>query len=572
MDTIEARILLKNLLKRVREVEKDVYELKGTLTDDEVDALKLAIGSLENNASTQELSVDHAKNTSLVENIEPLQSPPNSPEPDVTNNEIDIDFSVLEMTAAKTDRRLCIDFGTAMSKVALVRDSIDSRDYEDIEVLELGVPGDQEEVSETMLISSVYIDDEGVLWFGNMAVQRSLVEAPNSNRLRLDNIKRFLSDDGLHSSVAKTYNPTDIDIKYVDMLTAYLMFLTWTINISLKESREVRNINRRFAMPCFESSKSRSVESILSTLLGEAQVLADTFFNTINNGIPLRDFIEALGRVRAANKNYNFVEGHITEPLGVAGSLLSWNEDMNSLQSLTMVIDIGAGTSDFTMFRLGYDKTTKKSTAFEVENSSEGITEAGNHLDKLLSGLILQEANIDSAHPLIRNIIGNLELSLRDYKETLFREEEVSIQLFDGQMVSITLEQFLSVSQVASFSESLKKCRDRILNRIDESFIHGAPNNCVHLVLTGGGASLPMVKDLAKGSVIVHQKEINLRKAIEFPLWLEKEYPELEDDYTRIAVSIGGARRKTIDRDGVAKVTAGDIKTPHSLGGYYSKG
>ena len=50
-----------------------------------------------------------------------------------------------------------MDFGTAMSKATL----IDADDYEEIHVLNLGIPGDQPEVSETMLISSVYIDNGG---------------------------------------------------------------------------------------------------------------------------------------------------------------------------------------------------------------------------------------------------------------------------------------------------------------------------------------------------------------------------------------------------------------------------
>ncbi len=60
---------------------------------------------------------------------------------------------------------MCFDFGTAMSKVTLIRDETEERDYEDIEVLHLGKPGDQEEISETMLVSSVFISGDGLLWF-----------------------------------------------------------------------------------------------------------------------------------------------------------------------------------------------------------------------------------------------------------------------------------------------------------------------------------------------------------------------------------------------------------------------
>lgn len=41
-----------------------------------------------------------------------------------------------------------------------------------------------------------------------------------------------------------------------------------------------------------------------------------------------------------------------------------------------------------------------------------------------------------------------------------------------------------------------------ILDGVDPSFIRSAPNNALAVVLTGGGAELPMVQTLAKGSII----------------------------------------------------------------------
>ena len=46
MESLEAKILLKNLLKRIRSVGGEAYELQGGLTDDEVSALKFALSLL----------------------------------------------------------------------------------------------------------------------------------------------------------------------------------------------------------------------------------------------------------------------------------------------------------------------------------------------------------------------------------------------------------------------------------------------------------------------------------------------------------------------------------------------
>lgn len=592
MEAIEAKILIKNLLKRIRQTDDDTYELSGALTDDEVAALDLALAVLSG-APPERIS-SPVPDSAVTDPVEPQKRPESplksvpefiaEPEPkkeaadeiaaqgvveEPARRKIEIDTSALDLPPPPADRRLCLDFGTAMSKVTLVRDQTTERGYEDIEVLRLGIPGDQEEVSETMLVSSVFIDGEGVLWFGQMAVQRSQLEAQNGERQRLDNIKRYLSEEGLGSQVSEKFNPTDLNITYGDMVLAYLMFLTWAVNHCLEESDEPRNLNRRFAMPCFGGSKARNAARILSGMLGEAQVLADTFFSTLQDGIPLDEFLDAVNQVRADQRGCSFIKEDITEPLGVAGAIMSWEERVNSL---IMVVDVGAGTSDFSLYRMHYDVGSGKSSALEVENSSEGVTEAGNYLDMLLKGLILREAGVDSRHPHWINIQGNLALDLRDYKERLFIDGEVVVRLFNDQIVNITRDQFLALPQVAKFGESLRECRDRILNRVDSSFIRGAPQGALGLALTGGGALLPMVKELAQGTVAAQGVELKLVQTKEFPRWLAEEFPELEDDYPRVAVSLGGARKRIITRDGVAKITAGDVKTTPQLSGYYTRG
>ena len=421
-----------------------------------------------------------------------------------------------------------------------------------------------------MLFSSVFIDGDGLLWFGQMADKRARLE---EGRKRLDNIKHFLSieGDGLNSNVTEIYNPTEIDITYGDMVLAYLMFLTWTVNHCLEDEdvSEPRNLHRRFAMPCFAGVKSREMEQRLNEMLGDSQILADTFFRTLQDGILLSDFVEAVSQLREINRPYAFLKEGITEPLGVAGSIMSWEKDVNSL---VMVVDVGAGTSDFSLYRLHFDEKTGESTALEVENSTEGFTEAGNHLDRLLSGLILKKAGVNSKHPHWVNIIGDLELGLRGYKERLFLDREVVVRLFNDELVPVTLEEFLSLEQVVQFGDSLIACRDRILNRVDPSWIQGAPFGALGLVLTGGGASLPMVKALAQGTLQLHGKTLKLVQAKEFPQWLQDEYPDLEADYPRIAVSLGGARKRIIERSGVAAITAGGLRSKPTLGGFYTKG
>ncbi|SMP79575.1 hypothetical protein [Noviherbaspirillum suwonense] len=585
MDTSEAHILLKNLLKRIRPQEDGSGLLSGTITEDEIEALRSGLRALGLGEPLHPQEVEPAPalvprpalksegfEASSVERPVILveRSTSGTDKGPIPEDEAPfLDLSCLSLPAPGTDRRVCIDFGTAMSKVTLVSDETANRPYEEIDVLKLGRPGDQEEISEEMLVSSVYIDNDGLLWFGAQAVQRSQVEGLDGKRQRIDNVKRYLSEEGFGDRVAGQFNPTDVTITYRDMILAYLTFLTWTMNQCLDDLGYERNISRRFAMPCFDGAKSRKTAQDLKRMLFEAQILADTFATRIADGIDLAEFMKAASAAGNVEATSGFIDKAVTEPLGVAGALLSWKAAANSL---VMVVDVGAGTSDFSLFRLGFNDETGRASAFEVRNSARGLTEAGNHLDNLLKSIVLKKAGIDSRHPYWINILGALQLNLRDYKEALFNDGVVSVSLFNGDVVEVTREEFLGLQQVASFSASLRTCMKEILASVDKSFIAGAPNGRLAVALTGGGATLPMVRDLAEGEIEINGKVLKLAQAAAFPAWLVETYPELEDLYPRVAVSLGGARRRVIDHGGSVGITAGDVKAPPTLGGYYVKG
>ena len=111
-----------------------------------------------------------------------------------------------------------------------------------------------------------------------------------------------------------------------------------------------------------------------------------------------------------------------------------------------------------------------------------------------------------------------------------------------------------------------------ILESIDESWVNwirARPTRRLVVALTGGGADLPMVKSLAEGSIQVNSFEVPLVKALSFPSWLREIDENLEEDFPRIAVSLGGARKRLIERGDAARITAGDVTETPKLGGFY---
>lgn len=565
MNKIKASTLISNLIERVVTDANGSMILPGLLTSNELKALRFAIAELDGDGAVTGTSTD-VRPAVLATPVAPPSSPPiEIPAP--TTPSITLDMSVLKMPKV-SDMRLCLDFGTAMSKATLVVDGSE----EQICVLELGKPGDQEEVSNVMLISSVYIDNAGLIWFGKSAVDRSLIEGEDGSRQRLDNIKRRLSEDGFDDAVGvPIYAPPGVEVTYGQMILAYLMFLTWATSRALESSGYQRNVQRRFAMPCFPSNKSRDVSHELRRMLGEAQVLADTFSASMTSGIPVADFVAAVKSLKATKADYPFMAEDITEPLGVAGALLSWR---NRVDMLVMVIDVGAGTSDLSLYRILVDPQKGQNTAQEVSNSARGITEAGNFLDRVLIEFILKKAGVKSDADGAVAARSKLELNIRDYKETLFNEKFLFIALANGLEVEIELDEFLAIDAVKGFGATLRTTMAEILEAVDYSFVEwilSNPSRYLTVALTGGGAALPMVQDLAKGSILVRGQKVPVQPALPFPTWLQTDYADLEDDFARIAVSLGGARRRLIQRGDGASITAGLTSAP-KLGGYYQKG
>lgn len=238
-----------------------------------------------------------------------------------------------------------------------------------------------------------------------------------------------------------------------------------------------------------------------------------------------------------------------------------------------LVVDIGAGTSDLGLYRIFVDPEESTYVAREVKDSTRVLTEAGDHLDNLLIQFVLAKAGVKSDDPNIKTMLGQLNLRIRQYKESLFIDRSVFVAISGSPNhtgVDVELEEFCGHNSVRQFEKSLKASITDILERVDDSWVDWVwahPSRNLVMLLAGGGAEMPMVKDLTEQSWIVNGKELPVRRALPVPDWLDQQ---MEDLYPRIAVSLGGARKNLI-RETVANVTAGDVTKPAKIEGYYQK-
>jgi len=572
MNNFEAKILINNLLQRIVAEADGVMKLPGAFTSQELEALHVAISALE---STQEANTMPSNRlpplpsggASMDENYEvPTATAATvSGKDELIGSEPELDLEVLTVGPVPENVRLCLDFGTAMSKATLIDDSDGS-----IHVLPLGEYGEQDVIGQPiMLISSIYIDSDGLLWFGQQAIERSLDEDEDGSRDRIDSVKASVSDGWLHIELNERQNPTDHRVTYEDMVLANLMFLTWAVNHCVEALNYPRNVLRRFAMPCLSGEREQIAIQSLTCMLGQAQILADTYFQALPTGIPLVAFLGAAKQLRNSDYEYAFIGNHLTEPMGVAGSRMSFSKDV---RTVFMVIDVGAGTTDFGLFKVVFDTKKQIAKAVEAQGSNLAITEAGNHLDELLMHYVLSKSQVDAENPIWTNLSGALKREIRSFKETLFRENEVIIPLFNSATVEVKLQEFLDLEPVQQFEKDIKETIKKIFEVVDSSWIRSIPDSRLGVILTGGGAQLPMIRKAANDAIMTRHGMIKLQEAIQFPNWMAEDYPELEDDYPRIAVSLGGAREHLVEKVKDAKITAGDIKQTPTLGGYFVTG
>ena len=159
-----------------------------------------------------------------------------------------------------------------------------------------------------------------------------------------------------------------------------------------------------------------------------AQLLADTFDGQWKQGIPVSDvkaMVTAAANYETETRYLLASDGGtkafprgLMEPLA-AGSGRVWSD--RSARNLMVVVDIGAGTTDFSLFWVLQNAIKQKRRAVGIEPGSDAIRMAGDMLDKLLLGHLLSKAPGKDDSITRRQVETALRLrGTRRMKETLF--------------------------------------------------------------------------------------------------------------------------------------------------------
>ena len=262
---------------------------------------------------------------------------------------------------------LCLDFGTAKSKAFAWRNDTE-------EPLDLPLGKLDQDLDDAIypVSSSVWIDDDGLMFAGSEAVKRGALYGESVRaRQRIDSIKQEISqidpDRGFENKrLGSTLNPiSSTPLTYRDAITFYLAYLTDLAATELEAKIGTRYVRRRFTVPWWKEAQRKWAESFIAQVLIRAQVVADTFHGKWRKGIHVSEVEGVLRRAASLDDRLMWLldrgqesgEGSASAPRarGILEALAaaSGRISKDPARGLMLVVDVGAGTYGRVTFLAG---------------------------------------------------------------------------------------------------------------------------------------------------------------------------------------------------------------------------
>jgi hypothetical protein len=440
----------------------------------------------------------------------------------------------------------CIDFGTAFSKIVMVRrHEAGALTTEHVRPLQIG-PANTPGFSPLMCPSALYLLQERI-HFGERAF---IVHANHGadNRQRFESPKHYLSalnQQLLETPANEAEDPTQRFTR-AQLLLLLLGFIIFRFDRALRGERNLRKDHLpqlRIARPAWKREYERDGEALLLDLLARAMILARTIgarYDT-SDGLPIELALSALQAVdqvagpsahlqtkliRTAAPNDCIERGFVPEATAVAAAAIRPEQNK---QRVFVIADIGAGTSDFGAF-IAVPGRNRKGRIGEYSRARRIAEKAGNFVDSQVVSYLIRKNGLNPGLPADIGRIAALKREARRYKEEIFHDEEL-VGPLQGD-----LRELLAEPDMIAFANELRDMFGETLHVACNEAATLEQRPPVRVLLTGGGAALPFVRELA--SVPARQR-VSVIEEDPTPPWVASTNWNVT--FRQLAVAVGGA-------------------------------
>ena len=445
--------------------------------------------------------------------------------------------------------RICIDFGTALSKASICLDPMLPLEV-GVKPLPIGAIAGAEH---PLLTPSVLFVDNGRIYFGAVAFELAR-RGVETNRDPLLSFKTVLGARDVQAALAAKLPPS-IDptgtFNARDALVLYLAYLDQLIRRAVELAPNMppgaANSRRRYTSPVWKQGGmvDHAFEAIFNEAAALSQRLGPLLLGT--DGISIAHAKDALDRAAGAPGD-GLLETGVFEPHAAAAASLAFT---NAPTRFVMVFDMGAGTTDIAAFE--FDETVDPPSLSEIKEARQCSALAGDEIDRILISLIFRRRGAgDKANPDDPRALRSTRLSARELKRELFTQGKCGLR---NGWIATTLK--LSDLQEdpnfrqyqVALAETIARSLSSVVTRAQQ-----VRADVIDVVLAGGGSHLPFLPDLVRAAANRIQCPIRLRVGPLSPAntLYQGVDTALRGVFPQIAMSVGGALVEMMDRPAAA--------------------
>jgi len=438
--------------------------------------------------------------------------------------------------------RICIDFGTALSKACLCLDPAISLDV-GVRPIPLGVVSGADH---PLLTPSVLFVDSGRIFFGPAAFALAR-RGTDLNRDPLLSFKSVLSakdiDEALAAKLPPSMDPT-ATFRQRDALVLYLAHLDQLIREALRHvpnlPPDIADARRRYTSPIWEAGGK--VDRTFAAIFNEGAAVSAKLGRLLlaPEGISIAQCKDALDKATAAAAT-NLDTG-VFEPHAAAAAALAYT---NAPIRFVMVFDMGAGTTDIAAF--DFDESVEPPTLNEIKAARHCSTLAGDELDRILVDLLMQKRGATNNREDDIRFKRLLRLHARDLKRTLFTEGRCALKE-KWKTTTVRLQDLTEDPQFRTYVSALGEAVGGSLSAVAAQ-ARAAGANMIDVVLAGGGSHLDFVSEIVRSVGAAAAPGMNLRVGALSPA--NALYSGVDQYFVavfpQIAMSVGGSLVELVD-------------------------